>query len=180
VIASLRVLPPLTVNVRPQVPALDLNSTRIIAALALGVVLGVAGCSQQRELAPGQVWSYDNRPGEGASTIQILHIERGTPVGDVYFVSVRALDVKRLGRKIRHTEVWPLAFTQEALTRSLGTYQWSQTVDRSYLKQLDFWLREARNGRAADRTFSVPVKEALNEIESERPDAEKRLFEGVS
>jgi hypothetical protein len=62
----------------------------------------------------------------------------------------------------------------------LGTYQWSQNVDRSYLKQLDFWLREARDGRAADRTFSVPVKEALNQIESDRPDAEKRLFEGVS
>ena len=162
----------------PTLPAI--NPVRATSALALVAVLGLAGCNQHRELAPGQIWSYDNRPGEGASTIQILHIERGTPVGDVYFVSVRALDVKRLGRKIRHTEVWPLVFTKEALARSLGTYQWSQNVDRSYLKPLEFWLREARAGRAADRTFSVPVKEALNEIESERPDAEKRLFEGRS
>lgn len=156
-----------------------IHSTPSFCAIALLAVLGTAACTQQREFAPGQVWSYDTRPGEGASTIQILHIERGTPVGDVYFVSVRALDVKRLGRKIRATEVWPLVFTQDALTRSLTRFQWSQKVDRSYLKQLDYWLREARDGRAAERTFSVPVKDALKEIELERPDAEKRLFGDV-
>jgi hypothetical protein len=159
-------------------PALShIRLPRLLHDLALLFVLGLAaGCNQQRDFAPGQIWSYDNRPGEGASTIQILHIERNTPLGDVYFVSVRALDVKRLGRKIRSTEVWPLVFTHEALRRSLRSYQWSQTVDRSYLKQLDIWLREARDGRAAERTFSVPVNEALNQIESDRPDAEKRLF----
>jgi hypothetical protein len=162
----------------PTRPAV--HRTQFLSALVLIAALGLPGCNQQRELAPGQIWSYDNRPGEGASTLQILHIERGTPVGDVYFVSVRALDVKRLGRKIRHTEVWPLVFTRDALTGSLGSYQWSQKVDRSYLRQLDYWLREARDGRAADRTFSVPVKDALNQIENDRPDAEKRLFEGVS
>jgi hypothetical protein len=152
----------------------------LFRGLSLLVALCLAaGCSQQRDLAPGQIWSYHNRPGEGASTIQILHIERNTPLGDVYFVSVRALDVKRLGRKISATEVWPLVFTHEALARSLRSYQWSQTVDRSYVKQLDMWLREARDGRAAERTFSVPVNEALKQIESDRPDAEKRLFEGL-
>jgi hypothetical protein len=161
-------------------PALPSIQRTAVLGIVGAVVIFFAACTKQRPLEPGQIWSYDNRPGEGASTIQILHIERGTPVGDVYFVGVRALDVKRLGRKIRTTEVWPLVFTQEALTRSLGTYQWSQKVDRSYLKQLDFWLREARDGRAADRTFNVTVKEALNEIEADRPDAEKRLFEGVS
>ena len=155
---------------------------RVLRTLFLAVLASLAlGCNQQRELAPGQIWGYDNRPGEGASTIQILHIQRGTPLGDVYFLSVRALDVKRIGkRKIRTTEIWPLVFTHDALTRSIGTYQWSQTVDRPYLRQLDFWLREARDGRAADRTFAVPVKDALNQIESDRPDAEQRLFEGVS
>jgi hypothetical protein len=147
--------------------------------IALVAALGIAACSEQRELAPGQIWSYDTRPGEGASTIQILHIERGTSVGDVYFVSVRALDVKRLGRKIHATEVWPLVFTQDALTRSLTRFQWSEKVNRSYLKQLDYWLREARDGHAAERTFSVPVKDALKDIELERPDAERRLFGDV-
>lgn len=155
-------------------------SLRLPRDLSLLVLLSVAAaCHQQRDLAPGQIWSYDNRPGEGASTIQILHIERKTPLGDVYFVSVRALDVKRLGRKISASEVWPLVFTHDALTKSLQRHQWSQTVDRSYFKQLDVWLREARDGRATERTFNVPVKEALQEIESDRPDAEKRLFGGV-
>lgn len=94
-------------------------------------------------------------------------------------MSVRALDVKRLGRKIRATEVWPLVFTQAALASSLTKYQWSQKVDRPYLKQLDHWQREAREGRAAERTFDVPVKDALKEIELELPDAEKRLFGDV-
>jgi len=97
----------------------------------------------------------------------------------VYFVSVRALDVKRLGRKIQATEVWPLVFTHEALTGSLRSYQWSQAVDRSYLKQLDFWLREAREGRAAERTFSVPIKDALHQIEIDRSDTDKRRFTDV-
>lgn len=153
---------------------------RTLRTLALLVILPIAaGCNQQRDLAPGQIWSYDNRPGEGASTIQILHIERNTPLGDVYFVSVRALDVKQLGRKLTTTEVWPLVFTHDALARSLRSYQWSQSVDRSYVKQLDLWLREAREGRAAERTFSIPVNEALKQIETGRPDAEKRLFGAV-
>ena len=72
-------------------------------ATLLAVLLSfLTACQQSRELAPGQIWAYDNRSGEGASTIEILHIERGTPLGDVYFVSVKALDVHRLGR--RHVE----------------------------------------------------------------------------
>jgi hypothetical protein len=156
--------------------ARKIHSTPSFCVVALLAVLGIAACTEQRDLVPGQIWSYDTRPGEGASTIQILHIERGTPLGDVCFVSVRALDAKRLGRKTRATEAWPLVFTQDALTRSLTRFQWSEKVNRSYLKQLDFWLREARDGRAAERTFSVPVKDALKDIELERPDAEKRLF----
>jgi hypothetical protein len=149
------------------------------ATLAAVVLLLACACQQTRELAPGQIWGYDTRTGEGASTIQILHIERGTSLGDVYFVSVRALDVRRTGRKLRTTEVWPLAFTREALSRSLGTYQWSEKVNRPYLKQLDVWLREDREGRAADRTFAVTIKEALDQIQSERPEAEKRRFAEV-
>lgn len=49
-------------------------------------------------------------------------------------------------------------------------------MERSYLKQLDAWWRDAREGRAADRTFNVPVKEALMEIENDRPGADKRSF----
>jgi len=143
------------------------------------LALSLSACQQSPEFAPGQIWGYDNRTGEGASTIQILHIERGTPLGDVYFVSVRALDAKRVGRKLRTTEVWPLVFTREALTRSLRSYQWSEKVDRPYLKQLDLWLLEARKGRAVERTFTVPVKDALNQIESDQPEGEKRRFAGV-
>ena len=150
-----------------------------VGMIAVLVAL-VSACQQSRELAPGQMWAYDNRSGEGASTIEILHIERSTPLGDVYFVSVKALDVHRLGRKISTTEVWPLVFTQEALTKSLRSFQWGQKVDRPYFKHLDFWLREAREGRAAERTFNVPVKEALDQIQSGRPDAERRLFGEVA
>ena len=143
---------------------------------ALAALLCFGACQQPVEFKPGQVWSYDNRSGEGASTIQILHIEKATPIGDVYFVSVRALDVRRLGRKIRSTEVWPLVFTREALTSSLRNHQWDQPVDRPYLKQLDRWQRDAREGKAIHRTFSVPVKEALDQIHTDHPDSEKRIF----
>jgi hypothetical protein len=149
---------------------------RIVAALGCAAV---AGCAKSKELEIGQIWSYDNRAGEQASTIQILHIEKGTPVGDVIFVSVRALDVKRLGRRIRTTEVWPLVFTREALTASLKSYQWSEKVNRPYLKYLDLWWKETREGRVDDRTFRVPIKEALAEIEAERPGADKRSFSEV-
>lgn len=145
------------------------------AAFAFLLAL-VIGCSQKPELAPGQIWSYDTRSGEGASTIQILHIERGTPIGDVVFVSVRALDAKRVGRKIQFTKISPLVFTREALTGSLRGFQWTEQVNRPYLKQLDLWWRAARDGRAGERTFGVPVKEALGEIEADQPDADKRRF----
>jgi len=148
------------------------NCLLLLSALPLSLI----GCGPKRALAPGQIWSYDTRSREGASTIQILHIERGTPLGDVYFVSIRALDVQRLGRKIRSTEVWPLAFTHEALTRSLTTFQWDQKVDRPYLKHLDFWLREAREGRSDQRTFNVPVKDALSEIEQEKSEPQVHML----
>jgi len=148
------------------------RSLLIVAAMAC-----LAACQPPvRELAAGQVWSYDNRSGEGASTVEILHIEHGTPVGDVYFVAIRALNVRTTGRWLRSREIWPLVFTHDALKASLRNYQWEQKVEHTYLKQLDFWLREARAGRAAERTFNVPVKEALDQIESERPGTEKRLF----
>lgn len=53
-------------------------------------------------------------------------------------------------------------------------HQWSQKVDRPYSKQLDLWQREARGGYAAERTFAVPVKEALQALKIDRLDAEKR------
>jgi hypothetical protein len=152
--------------------------TRVLAAVLVPLA---CACQQAPELAPGQIWAYDNRAGEGASTIQILHIERATPLGDVYFVHLRALNVRRTGRSqgaetFSTTEVWPLVFTREALSGSLRNYQWSQAVDRPYLKQLDVWRREARDGRAADRTFSVPVKDAIDQLELDRPDDRKRRF----
>jgi len=147
---------------------------RLHSLLFAFMLLPALGCQQQRELAPGQVWSYDTRSGEGASTIQILHIERGTPLGDVYFVSVRALNVKRSGKGIQTTVVWPLVFTHDALTASLGTFQWSEKVDRPYVDELELWLREAREGRAAEHTFTVPIKNALQEIKLDQPDADKR------
>ena len=157
-----------------QLLTADYFHQRLRLLLVAFTLLVASGCQQQRELAPGQVWSYHTRPGEGASTVQILHIERGTPLGDVYFVNVRALNARRTGKQIRWTEVWPVAFTHDALTTSLTTFQWSEKVDRPYREELDLWLREAREGRAARLTFSVPIKEALEEIEREQPDADKQ------
>ena len=158
--------------------SVSLSRRRALSVCALGVLIPTLwACGKLPELTPGQIWSYDNRDGEGASTLQILHIERDTPIGDVMFVSVRALDVRRLGRRIRSTEVWPLVFTRDALTRSIRTLQWSEKVERSYLKYLDAWWRDAREGRAADRTFNVPVKDALMELQNDRPGVDKRSFQ---
>src|SRR5215470_7213968 len=154
-----------------------LSRRRACSLMGVGLLFPLlSGCNRAPELAPGQIWSYDSRPGEGASTIQLLHIERDTPIGEVVFVSVRALDVKRLGRRIQTTEVWPLVFTREALNRSLRSCQWTEKVNRAYLKQLDTWWLAAREGRASDRTFSVSVKDALVEIELDRPGVDKRAF----
>jgi hypothetical protein len=39
--------------------------------------------------------------------------------------------------------------------------------------------REARDGRAAQRTFSVPIKDALQQIETDQPGADRRRFAEV-
>lgn len=65
------------------------------------------------------------------------------------------------------------------LAACLRRYQWSQAVDRPHLKQLDLWLREAREGRASERAFSIPVKDALQQIESDQPEVDKRRFAEV-
>ena len=154
------------------------NERRRVLCMAAGalVVLGpLMSCGKPPELAPGQIWSYKTRPGEGASTVQILHIERGTPLGDVILVSVRGL-VSGRGKNLWATEIWPLVFTRDALEKSLTTYQYGETVRRPFLKQLDLWNSEARKGNAAERTFAVPVGDAAKDIEIERPGAAKRRF----
>jgi len=137
----------------------------------------LAGCGKPPELAPGQIWSYRARPREGASTVQILHIERGTVLGDIVIVSVRGLTSGK-GGSLWATEIWPLVFTRDALDKSLTTYQYSEPVRRSFLDKLDRWNTGARAGRAAaeERTFLVTVAEALNEIEIDKPGAAKRRF----
>jgi hypothetical protein len=67
-------------------------------------------------------------------------------------------------------------FTRDALTSSLTSYQYSEPVKRPFLRQLDLWNTAAREGKAAERTFTVPVGEALNDIENERPDAARKRF----
>jgi hypothetical protein len=148
-----------------------------LAAGAALLVGPLAGCGKPPELAPGQVWSYRTRPREGASTVQVLHIERGTPLGDVIVVSVRGLSSGK-GGTLWATEIWPLVFTREALEKSLTTYQYSEPVRRSFLDKLDRWNAAARAGRAAaeERTFLVTVAEALNDIDIGRPGAARKRF----
>lgn len=150
--------------------------TFCIASAAL-LAAPLLGCGKPPVLAPGQVWSYKTRPREGASTVQILHIEPGTPLGDVMVVSVRGLSSGKGGR-LWATEIWPLMFTREALEKSLTTYQYSEPVRRSFLDKLDRWNTAARAGRAAaeERTFLVTVAEALNDIDIERPGAARKRF----
>ena len=79
------------------------------------LVTAIVGCRAAPDLADGQVWSYKTRAGEGASTIQVLHIEPATALGDIVFVSIRGVhEEKPGGGKLRVAEVWPIAFTRDA------------------------------------------------------------------
>jgi hypothetical protein len=46
-----------------------------------------------RKFKPGQVWSYDTRPGESASTLTILRVDSGAKLGVIIQVRVDGLQM---------------------------------------------------------------------------------------
>lgn len=69
------------------------------------------------EFKPGQVWAYRNRPGESASTLTVLQVDRTEKLGTIIHVRVDGLQVHNPnGTLVSSIEHMP--FSRDAMLRS--------------------------------------------------------------
>ncbi len=104
---------------------------------------------------PGQVWQYDTRPGEEASTLTLFCLDTQD---DQTIVHVRLDDLSFANGHIGH-----LPFSAEALLHSLTSFvQHLQTVP-DFKEGYEHWKHEFEKGNAG--FWKIAVKDALEAIE---------------
>lgn len=130
------------------------------------VVGALAACSPAPPppVAAGQTWLVHARPADGATTVTILHIEAGTTIGDVAFVSINNA-VIALPDKRQTNKIWPVAFALDALKSSLKEFQFNQGTSLGFETHVEAWKAKAASGEADRFTYKLPVAQALDLFE---------------
>lgn len=116
-----------------------------------------------KKFKPGQVWSYDNRPGESASTLTILRVDSGEKVGIIIQVRVDGLKMHNpRGELVPSIEHMP--FSRDSMLLSVNHLLKSDQPVPT-LEGLDQWrsdcggvykiaVRDAVD--VAEKTFNAP------------------------
>lgn len=97
--------------------------------LALGQQQGLAADAKQCAVpqpevdstyTPGQVWSYNTRPGEASSTVTILRVERTPKLGVIVHIRIDGVQFKNCKGGPAPTTIDHAPFTKLAIDRSVG------------------------------------------------------------
>jgi hypothetical protein len=136
---------------------------------AVPAALLVAAAAVAADYEPGQVWAVKGRLQDPDPQVLILWVEPRSPVGDVVFVAVGGVKLCLPGGKCGDM-FSPLAMSKDALdksvTRLVGPAPPPADTDRErfqFEKGYEFWKQGVARG--APVTVTVPVAEALDEIE---------------
>ncbi len=106
---------------------------------------------------PGQVWSYQTRPGESASTLTILQVDRTEKLGAIVHVRVDGLNAHNSrGELVPFIEHMP--FTRDAML--LSTVQLLRTEDKiPSLEGYETWRSKCGG------VYSISVADAVSVTE---------------
>jgi len=112
----------------------------------------------------GQVWSFDNRPGENDATITILDIEE---VKDAAIIHVRIDGVKIFspGAEGGYTGfIGHLPFSENAIARSVTKFLGQIAALPDYSDGYNQWKQAFDNGRAG--YWKIGVAEVIERIDN--------------
>lgn len=133
---------------------------------ALGLLLLLAGhANAEVDLQVGQIWSYEARPGEEASTLTILKIESDPVLGRIVHIRLDGLRVKAPAAPGGTTDtVMHLPFSESSLRGSLRSPAGKAEPLPDFEEGYETWKSAFDEGEAG--VFTVPVREAVGFIET--------------
>ncbi|MBB3225961.1 hypothetical protein FHW69_000551 [Luteibacter sp. Sphag1AF] len=112
----------------------------------------------QQVYAPGQVWTYRNRPGEEASRLVIRAIEALPQDGEVIHIAAHGLNLRNhrmdggMQRTLHH-----LAVSRGTLDRSVVALDGTLPDDGAWRPGYDIWTQAFVNGDAAVFESDLPA-----------------------
>jgi len=140
------------------------TASRLLSLFAFALFISACTPPPPPALAEGQTWTVKSRPSDGATTMTLLHIEHGTPLGDIAVVSINNA-VITLPDKRQANQIWTVIFTLDAVKQSLKDFQFNQGRKISWEADLEAWKQLAARGRAAEFTYTMPLAQALDAFE---------------
>ena len=130
----------------------------LLALVALACEPG--GTVSPIQFEVGQVWEYASRPGEDASTLTILRVDRPTESKAIVHIAVSGLHVKNPHAPGGFTsEIQHLPMDEAALQRSITTLSRKTLTVPDFSEGYKQW-QEAKGG-----AFTVSVAEAVAFVE---------------
>ena len=123
----------------------------------IGVGLLAAGQVSAQSFAEGQVWEYQNRPGETGSLLKIAKVERDPKLGDVFHISIVGVKVK--GPKGILTELPHAPVARVTLEKSVTKLSKSNVSFPDFQSGYTEW-KNAKGG-----VFNVSVAEIVSFVE---------------
>jgi hypothetical protein len=115
--------------------------------------------------APGQVWTYNTRPGEEASRIVICRVETDPKLGEIVHIHLNGVRLKN-----KHApggssdQVGHMPYAGDALRKSLTRLESTGTALPSFEDGYQEWRRAFDKGKAG--VWTTSVSEAMSGMES--------------
>jgi hypothetical protein len=117
------------------------------------------------EFKPGQIWSYQARPGEEASKLYLARIDRGLGSRAIFHLYIDGLQLKNPkfeGGVQDHLVHLPIS--REALEASVIQLLQSDAAMPDISEGYALWLLSFEQGQAG--VFTIPVSQAIQYIEN--------------
>ncbi len=135
---------------------------RILGIFALLLLLPhVVGASE--EFSPGQVWSYESRPQEEASTLTVLRIDAGEP--RIVHIALEGLNTQmRQPQKGEIHEMGHIPISELALRQSVKILVNSSSPLPEFESGYSEWKSAYEAGKAG--YFTIPVAAIVEGIEN--------------
>jgi len=129
-------------------------------------LLRFIGIGKARDFSQGQIWAYQTRPGEEASTVLINKVEVDEKLGRIFHISVRGVKVKNphLEGVGVTSELPHFPVSRETLEKSLTKFINTSAPSPEYIEGYKEWKRAFDLGEAG--IFSISVAEIVNVIET--------------
>lgn len=132
------------------------------ALLLCGALWTVSAFSAAKEFRVGDIWAYNNRPGEDGSTLTILKVENYPKLGEVVHIRVDGFRMANPVTGGEFNEMPHLPFQAKALARSI-THRIGQSPEVPDFSQgYAAWRAAFDEGKAG--VFKISVWQTLDGI----------------